>query len=72
MIVEIVGGPRDGEKFATPSGTHHITFPVEQPLTAAWMSQHDSPPLDEATLKTITLPIRRTRTGKHIVIWKEQ
>lgn len=38
MIVEIVGGPKDGEQVAMPDGTRHLRVAVPMNM-AAWLQE---------------------------------
>lgn len=67
MIVEFVGGPRDGQKMEVQDGTKVLRIPFMNGLLD--FEEHN--PSDVVPVRTLDLPIIDSRSGRHFVLWRE-
>jgi hypothetical protein len=71
MIVEIVGGPKDGEQIEVPEGARHLV--IARSNTLAELFVEDASFFDqELTYRTQNLPIEIRRNGSLFVVWTER
>ena len=70
MIVEFIGGPRDGETMEVPDGVRCLRLAQSVPLRAVWSEDDDRLP-PEPNFKTMTLDIMHASNGRNFVLWKE-
>jgi hypothetical protein len=74
--VEIVGGPRDGERVALPDGIKELRYPlVTNPnvLNEKWDAETETSyrtSLESLNIREVRLPIRLTSNG-YRAYWRE-
>lgn len=70
MIVEIVGGPKDGAQIALPDGTHHLRVPVMRNPTEALRWDEMEPPHPALDVRVVDMDIVQMPWGNY-AYWRE-
>lgn len=68
--VEIIGGPRDGQRIALPDGVGSVRVALPTRLDARKWDENEIPTMNDPCYREVCMPIKLTRDG-YRAYWKE-